>query len=511
MAVRALLIKPQKSGTQVNYVSVVHEPLGLLYLAAFVRKYSGHIVSVIDAQAEAPEIYPLRDDLFRMGYRDESLLKRIEEFNPQVVGITSLFNLAEAEVINIARLVKSLSRGIIVVVGGLDAGVRFEHYLHSGAIDLVVRGDGEETFLEILDCVDGNRRPTGIPGTCEMLDSGTARRNSARIRKIPFDEYPFPARDIVPRELYDSPGVQRKSFPFARENPAMLIQMSRGCNCKCVFCDIVSVQNKWIGHSVDYVLGEMEHCLEQYGTREFVFVDDNFMIGTEGVIELCRKIIDRGWKISFDILPGIAVWTLNEPMIDLMIKAGLYRACLPVESGNPQTLKFIRKPVDLDKTRRMIDYCNRKGLYTFANLLIGFPYETEDDIRTTFRWAEGTVLDAVNYFIATPMPGMSMYSIYKDNNWLISATPHQENWRTQHFTLVQLRQMAQKAARQYIIRRMWFYLNIANFFRYLWPKINSYRKLRYFLKITRYALVEGHRPTTDDKSISIFRKSGEKG
>lgn len=506
MATRALLIKPQKSGMQAAYVAVVHEPLGLLYLAAFVRKYSKHSVEVIDAQAESPEIFSTGDGLFRMGYRDEALLKRIKELNPQVVGITALFHLAEAEIIRIAHLVKSLSRDILVVVGGLDAAVRFEHYLGSGAVDLVVRGDGEETFLEILDCVDAGRRPTGIAGTCERLASGAVRQNPPRIRKIPFDDYPFPARDLVPRALYDSPATQRQSFPFAREQPAMLIQMSRGCNFRCVFCDIISVQNKWIGHSVEYVLAEMAHCMERYGTREFVFVDDNFMIGTDGVIALCRKIIERGWKISLDIMPGLAVWTLSEQMIDLLIEAGLYRACLPVESGNPQTLKFIRKPVDLDKTRAMIAYCNRRGLYTFANLLIGFPHETEADIRTTFRWAASTELDAVNYYVAMPMPGMSMYSIYRDNDWILNATPHHENWRTQFFTLPQLRHMARKAARQYLVRRMLFYLNPVNVKRYLWPKVNSGRKLAYFLRLVHYALLKGHHPTTDDKSISIFGK-----
>src|SRR5207244_149864 len=112
----------------------------------------------------------------------------------------------------------------------------------------------------------------------------------------------------------------------------------------------------WFAHSAEYVVGEIEECMHRYGAREFIFLDDNFMLNPKRVEAICRLIIERGLKISLDVLPGVSVWTLSEGIIDLMIKAGLYRVNLPIESGNPETLKFIRKPIDLELSKRMIEY-----------------------------------------------------------------------------------------------------------------------------------------------------------
>jgi radical SAM superfamily enzyme YgiQ (UPF0313 family) len=98
-----------------------------------------------------------------------------------------------------------------------------------------------------------------------------------------------------------------------------------------------------MGPLLAYIVGEIEECVRKYGAREFIFLDDNFMLNPKRVDEICALIVERGLKISIDILPGVAVWTLSHRIIDRMIQAGLYRVCLPVESGNPKTLEFIRR------------------------------------------------------------------------------------------------------------------------------------------------------------------------
>ena len=510
MSTRALLIKTPKCGARADSVAVNLEPLGLMYIAAFVRAYSDHWVGLIDAQAEAARVERVAPDRFRMAMPEELLRSRIRAAAPRVVGISALFEMQEGEVVAIARLVKSIAPDIVVVIGGLDAGVRYREYLGCGAVDLVVRGDGEETFLDILDRIDRGDDLTGIAGTCERSGADAYRMNPARVRRVPLDAYPFPDRDSLPRELYANAPTQRAAFPFARESPAILLQGSRGCRLRCAFCDIVAVQDQWNAHSPEYVVREIAHCVERYGAREIVFVDDNFMLDKRWAARVFELIAARGLRISLDIMAGVAVWTLSEAMVDTMIRAGVYRVCLPIESGNPSTLAFIKKPVNLGKAVDMIDYCNRRGLYTFANLIVGFPFETEADIRRTIAWGDASGLDAVHYFIATPLPGARMYPIYEERGWLMRSDTGRVSWRTAHFTREQLEAFAVLASRSYVWRRLRFYLHPMRAARYLVPKLASLRKLRYALKLARRMTVaawsEGAVPVATSRDDSVGKR-----
>lgn len=547
--VHALLIKPTNSGFNPKQLEINFEPLGLMHISSFIKKYSNHSITVIDAQAQSAEILHLEDGRIRMGMSEHELGKVLRQHRPSVVGISCLFERLTDDAMEIARVVKTVLPQTYVVLGGMDASTRYAEYLESENIDLVVVGSGEETFLEILNVVGRGEQPTGIEGTCERvadLELGenpaqqpadkvklarllqavvTSTANGAPIRvnpsrksKVKFDEYPYPDRDCLPRELYDNSRNQAASYPFSRQMPAYLIQSSRGCGLRCTFCEIISVFDTWLAHSAEYVVGEMEECISKYGAREFIFLDDNFMLNPQRVERICALIVERDLKVSLDILPGVSVWTLSEEIIDVMVKAGLYRVCLPVESGNPETLKFIRKPINLMKTMEMIEYCNRKGLLTHANLIIGFPYETEQDILTTIEWGKQSGLDAINYFVAQPIKGARMYEIYEKNGWLLHhATAERadyswraaETWRTEHYTSAELSDITDRASTEYLLGRVKFFLWPANFAKYLWPKINSIPKFRYVLKVGVYVLFSGQKVSSNQKLIDIrllFRK-----
>ena len=483
MPLRALLIKPPKRGSHPRSVAVNFEPLGLLHLSAFARKFSQHHVQVVDAQAEGASIVELGPGDFRMGMSDEALGARIRAAAPDVVGISALFEIQEPEVVAVARLVRRVAPKALVVVGGLDAGIRYATYLASGAIDLVVRGEGEETFLDVLDHVARGAALDAIPGTCVRTPSGEARMNPPRVPRVPFDEHPYPERDALPRALYDGSAAQRAAFPFARGRPAMLVQASRGCRLRCAFCDIVAVHDQLVAHDPEYVLGEIRHCVERYGAREIVFVDDNFMLDQRWARRVFELVAESGLDVALDVMAGVSVWTLSKQMIDTMIRAGVYRVCLPIESGNPETISFIKKPVNLAKTVEMIDYCNRRGLYTFANLIVGFPHETRADVQRTIDWGHASGLDAVHYFIATPLPGSRMYPIYEAQGWIEHGDRGAVTWRTEHFTREELEAIAQDASRAQLLRRARFLARPRNAARYLWPKLSSPRRLRYALRL----------------------------
>ena len=243
------------------------------------------------------------------------------------------------------------------------------------------------------------------------------------------------------------------------------------------------MQDKLVAHGPEYVVDEIQHCIERYGAREVVFVDDNFMLDQRWARRVFELVAERGLDVSLDVMAGVSVWTLSRSMIDAMIRAGVYRVCLPIESGNPATIAFIKKPVNLARAVEMIDYCNRRGLYTFANLIVGFPDETRADIQRTIDWGNASGLDAVHYFIATPLPGSRMYPIYEQRGWIEHGERGAVTWRTEHFTREELEAIAQDASRGQMLRRVRFLARPRNALRYVWPRLRSPRQVRYALRL----------------------------
>src|SRR5262245_31284608 len=132
----ALLIKPTNSGFDRTHVRINFEPLGLMYLSAFIKKFSAHTVRVVDAQAQSGAVRQLPDGRFRMGMTDRELAELVKAERPLVVGISCLFERLMGDVFDIARVVKEVSPTSLVVVGGMDASARHDDYLKNDDIDL---------------------------------------------------------------------------------------------------------------------------------------------------------------------------------------------------------------------------------------------------------------------------------------------------------------------------------------------------------------------------------------
>ncbi len=505
MPIKTLLIKPPKYAGDYDNVLFNFEPLGLLCIASFVKKFSSHQVSLLDMQSEAEGVAELADGRFRMEMSDEAFKKRLKEEAPEVVGITALFWVQDDIVIALAKKIKELSPKTVIVIGGLNSSISYKKFLEIGCIDLVVWGEGEESFLDILNRKEQNKPLSGIAGTCDKIDENgklTYRLNPPRTPQVPFDDYPFPDRELVDRSAYDNPENQSRSFPYSKRSPVVLMQTSRGCTLKCTFCSIIAVSNKWRAHSAEYVVDEIEECMKSFGSREFAFLDDNFMLDTDRVMKICSLIIERKLDITFDVMSGISVWKFNEKMIDLMVEAGLYRACLPIETGNPQTIKFIRKPINLKRMKQVIEHCLQKGVYTFANIIIGFPYETKEDIQRSIEWSNNSKLDAVNYHVAHPVEGAQMYEIYINNGWMIDNA----HWKTEHFSSVELARWSAEEFEKYNANRLKFYLNPLNVWRYLIPKLNSWENICYLWKLVQHQRRTGGARQTTDKKLYTKEK-----
>lgn len=273
--------------------------------------------------------------------------------------------------------------------------------------------------------------------------------------------------------------------------PRANLVSSRGCFGQCVFCSVHNVfRHVWRGRSSENVLDEIEILKKEYHIGEIAFQDDNISMNPQRMEEICDGIIDRKLNIRWCTPNGIAIWTLNEKLIDKMKESGCYKLTFGIESGCLETQKFIRKSqINLDRAKEIIKYCNKKGIWTHSAFIIGFPYETLGQIYETINYAVSTDLDMATFWISTPYPGTDLYDIYdkekllppKDKMFEWMAAVDTASCNTKHLKAEQIQQIRNEAHTRFYNSRMKKFMNPLRILR----KVHSLEELKYGLKLAR--------------------------
>jgi len=362
-------------------------PLGLAYIGA-VLEQNKIDVQILDCYAEGYDNEnSLEDDYIRVGLSPNDIKDRIEEFSPEIVGVTCVFTSEIRNVIWICKLVKKTNSNIKVVVGGLHPSNYPEDTMEKcPEIDTIIPGEGEYKFL---NCI-----------------LGKPYDNIPKIENL--DKLPFPARHLLKMDIYIK--VNKHISPYPKEKRTEQILTSRGCPGKCIFC---SSSNFW-GHkfrvrSPENVLKEMELLINKYNIKEFQFTDDTMTLDKKRAMKIFELM--KPLNVSFCMANGVFVNSLDKEMIKSMSEAGCYQITFSVESGSENSLKFMKKNVKLDRVKPLVDYSKSLGISCHATFVLGFPGETKEDIQKSFEFARKVDFDSVSYFIVAPLPGSELYDM----------------------------------------------------------------------------------------------------
>ncbi|MFQ5835152.1 MAG: B12-binding domain-containing radical SAM protein [bacterium] len=461
------------------------EPLGLLYLAAYLREHNKD-VEILDAYQGMPSVSD-SDGFFKSGLSDKEIERKINEYSPDLVGITCMFSIFSKGAHDIARIVKRVSKDILVVFGGVHSSSFTDLVLSDENVDMVVMGEGEETLLEIVKRLDAKKPLTGIQGTTYKED-GQIVFHSHKPLIQDIDSLPLPAWDLLDMDIYLNDAYRNR---FSMTPPRLNVITSRGCPFNCVYCGIHTVwRNKYRPRTPNKVGEELEYLKKNYGIGEVAFMDDNLTFHEERIGEICDEIIRRKLNIRWCTPNGVAIWTLKKSLLDKMKKSGCYKLTFGIETGSRKTQKFIRKSqIDLEKSKEVIKYCNKIGLWTHSAFIIGFINETKADIEETIEYATSTDLDIASFFIATPFPGTDLFKIYQEEGLIPrvdNATALKWNalqWRamcdTKFFTKGELVAMLGEAYRRFYISRIPKFLNPLRLLR----KCTDVDEIRFSMKL----------------------------
>ena len=404
-------------------------PLGLAYLGA-VAEQAGHSVTVIDCQGE------------RLNY--ESFRQRIAGVPSDVVGVTSttlLYNSAKT----IMEVAKEVHPNAVNMIGGSHVSFWDENALkETKAFDLIVRKEGELTFLELLDRIQANKGFEDVLGTTVRTKNGI-QRNEDRPFLHDLDSLPSPAYHLLPLDSYHRMG--KTIFP---------IVTSRGCVQWCDFCSTVRMFGRgYRVRSPKKVVDDMEMLHSKYGESQFTFYDDAFTINRNHTLEMCADIKARRLDVEWDC--ETRVDAVDKELLEKMRDAGCITIWFGVESGSEKILDKMHKKINREQVREAFKMAQKVGMMTIASAVIGFPGETEETAWETINFINSLNPDDIGCYIATPYPGTPMYEEVIKNGWLRvtdfnkydTATP---TFETPYLSMDRLREIKYKAHQKFYLR-----------------------------------------------------------
>jgi len=370
-----------------KFVYQVYPPHGLMYLASWLRR-------------QKPELEIKIIDLMVRRAAEESILTELLEFAPELVGIHAMHFQAKS-MHRLAALVKSRLQ-IPVIAGGPYPSSEPEAALSDPNIDLAVMGEGEVTFAELVSRLETGKDWLGLAGTA-FRQNGKIERGPARELIPDLDQVPFPAWDLVDlKKFFDWKVLTQNDLRWRKE--LATIFTSRACPYGCIFCHNM-FGKKFRARSPENVLAEIRMLHEQYGVREIHIIDDCFNFDMERAKKILSLIAGSGMELKLAFPNGIRGDRLDRELVGLLKAAGTYKVNFGIESGSDRIQQMIRKGLKLDQIKNSIALAADAGIFTHGFFMMGFPSETENELKATIKFACQSRLHSAGFALLSPFPG----------------------------------------------------------------------------------------------------------
>lgn len=304
------------------------------------------------------------------------------------------------------KLAKDINPSICTIVKGAPFLTYNTNTIYENPfIDYVIIGEAEFTLKEILEGVPNNE----ILGSC-YRENFQPIKNEKRPFIENLDELPFPARHLVDNSIYRRPDNGKVQA---------VVKVARGCPFHCFFCLATPVSGAKVRkRSPENIVAELKECVEKYNIRNFLFWSDIFNLDREWTLELCKKIIESGLKITWS--SNTRADTMDDEMAKMMYKSGCRLVSIGVESGSQKMLDKIGKKITLDNIRNTVKILKKNKIKIYNYFVIGLPWETEETVEETIKFAIELDSNFISFYTATPLPG-TKYFAYAMLNKLVEG------------------------------------------------------------------------------------------
>lgn len=390
---KVLLINPKIS---LDWARSPTCPLGLLSIASYLIE-KGHTVKIFDHMVSS-----------------ENIENYIKAFSPDIVGLSVISPMASADAIKISKFAKKLN--IPVVWGGHITSALPELVFKEGCVDFIVIGEGEITFTALLDSIENGSSYYDVDGLA-FVDNYGIHINKCREFS---DLSTFP---IIDWSLVDP----RKYFQFFFGCKKMIyVYFSKGCPAKCTFCNNPNFhRSTHRKRPPEHIVSEIEYLYRNYGIDAVNFADEYWNPGKEDLQKFLHLMKERNLNIMWGIQTRLGTFSKEE--LKQMHDAGCRWVLYGIESGCKERIIEIKKGIDLTKAKEAYNVCRELGITTQSAFVIGFPGETEDELKETVKFALDLNANLCPFSMLFLYPGSEMYD-YAVSNGLYTPPKSLKEW-----------------------------------------------------------------------------------
>ncbi len=386
---RVLLIQPPRPYSSHDSDWLNSTPIGLSYIAAVLRD-AGHTVNVLDMPSQ--------------GLGPEAVSPVINQYNPDVVGC-SVATVGYEPALRALTVCKQCNPQVTTVLGGIHVTFEDADAAQQDAVDYVVRNEGEYTINHLLDCIEKGVEPRTVRGI--TYKKGTLVKNEDAPLVSDLDALPLPAHDLFPLSHYPEYGM-------------VAVNTSRGCAHQCIFCSTRNMFKKYRVRSPESVVEELAYVHELYPQKKILIGDDTFTLDKKRALKICSLI--RKEHLDIDWNCETRVDTIDEQILAELKKAGCYAVYYGLETGSQKNLERVKKGTTVKKGIDAVKKAFSAGIdQILVGFIIGFPWETEADIRESIQLVyflrKQFKLSLIAYGkFPIPFPGTELVSMIESGN-----------------------------------------------------------------------------------------------
>lgn len=408
-------------------------PLGLLYIAASIKKHRSDEVKVVDA--------------FCMNMDRERLVERIKSERPDIVGLSTSTHTFLGSIRALEDIARTLP-GVKIAMGGYHSTFAAEQILRAYPfVDYIFKGEAENALVELLECVEKGREPADVEGISYLKDGEYVSNEPALINDL--DDLPFPDREMVNGVNY---GYVFQGLPLTF-GKFTTMNTSRGCPYNCTYCSCASFsRHKLRYRSAENVVDEMQMLYGQ-GYKNVVIVDDNFTHNRERVKRICELMTEKKIRMRF-----YCEGRVNNASVDLlrtMKKAGFEVIFFGAESASRKVLEYYRKKVDPAQIIIAVKNAKKANMLVITSFIVGAPVEQREDMEATVDLIRRLKPHGVEVNVLDVLIGTKLWEDMKEQGRI-----GPEDWKTNHriYELIggeghsyeELERFARKGYRAYI-------------------------------------------------------------
>jgi anaerobic magnesium-protoporphyrin IX monomethyl ester cyclase len=383
------------------------QPLGLAYLASYLRVNGEHRITIVEANGEGLSL----DDVRHLATREPFDLVGFSSTTPSFAGVE-----------DIARAVKALAPSTFTIAGGHHVSAVGHDCLNDApSLDGIVVGEGEITLFELVNALERDTGLGGIAGLAWRSLSGEVVWNGTRHLHPHLDDLPWPARDLLP-PLENYAGVRR--WPTLDLILTATISASRGCPYRCSFCDIQSFYRRESGpmrrlRKPANVVAEMTHLAREAGVGHFSFVDDLFPYAPGWVRAFAAELTAAKLVVTYSFAARADQVLKHPELLGELRMSGCSSIEMGIESGSQAVLDRYRKDLTAEINEKAVKTIRESGIRVIMDYIMFDPWTTLGELRESLAYLEAVGAEA-NY----PTPVYTSLSFYPGTPLYEEAIQH---------------------------------------------------------------------------------------